>query len=312
MVSFNRRMLAFLSASRIYLRGFGQRRMTAAALAVIFLGGYYFFISPPADFPSGKVVIIAQGASAPEIAKEFSDAHIVASSMLLQLILRVSGTSEHIQTGAYRFKTPQNVFVVAYRIVAGEYGIPLTRITFVEGTTIREAAAQVAKLFPGISAVDFLEAGKPYEGYLFPDTYFFSSVVDAESIVREMRANFTAKTAVLLGDLYASGHSLSDIITMASVIEKETRTDTDRHIVAGILWRRLEIGMPLQVDVARETYKRKGLPAEPICSPGLDSIDAALHPTKTTFMYYLTGRDGLMYYATTFASHQANIRKYLK
>ena len=291
---------------------FFKRRITVFALIGIFLSGYFLFISPPANFPSGEVIIIAQGMSAPEIARELADVHIVASPMLLQLMLRVSGESDHIQTGAYRFKTPQNIFTVAHRIVVGEYGLPLTRITFVEGTTIYEAATQVAEAFPGIAATDFLEAGKPYEGFLFPDTYFFSSIADAGSIVKEMRTNFTAKTAVLLGDLYASGHSLSDIITMASIIEKETRTDADRHIVAGILWRRLEIGMPLQVDVARDTYKHKGLPAGPICSPGFESIDATLHPIKTTYIYYLTGRDGLMHYATTFDGHQANLKKYLK
>jgi UPF0755 protein len=310
MVSFNRRLRVFLSTPKMYLRRFW--RYEVLACVGIFLGGYFLFVSPPANFPSGSIIVISKGASAPEIVQELANTHIVTSPFVLKLVLRISGESSHIQTGAYRFKTPANVFTVAYRISTGDYGLPLTRITFVEGTTVVEAATQVAEAFPGISAADFLAAGKPYEGYLFPDTYFFSSVVDAESIVQEMRANFTEKTVALLGDLYTSGHSLSDIITMASIIEKETRTDTDRHIVAGILWRRLEIGMPLQVDVARETYKQKGLPTEPICSPGLDSIDAALHPTKTTFMYYLTGRDGLMHYATTFAGHQANLRKYLK
>lgn len=310
MDSFNRRVRVFLSTLRMYLRRFWRYEVLAGV--GILLGGYFLFVSPPANFPSGSIIVISKGASAPEIVQELADKHLVMSPFVLKLVLRMSGGSDHIQTGAYRFKTPQNVFAVAYRISTGDYGIPLTRITFPEGTTLSEAAAQVAKAFPGISAADFLAAGELYEGYLFPDTYFFSSVVDAESIVQEMRANFDEKTTELLGDLYTSGHSLSDIIIMASIIERETRTDSDRHIVAGILWRRLEIDMPLQVDVARETYKQKGLPTEPICSPGLDSIDAALHPTKTTFMYYLTGRDGLMYYSTTYTGHQANIRKYLK
>jgi UPF0755 protein len=300
----------FLSVLKMYLRRFWRYEVLAGV--GILLGGYFLFVSPPANFPSGSIIVISKGASAPEIVQELTDTHIVMSPLLLKLVLRISGKSDHIQTGAYRFKTPQNVFMVAYRIITGDYGLPLTRITFIEGTTLARAAKQVSEAFPGISEDDFLVAGKPYEGYLFPDTYFFSSVVEAETIVQEMRANFTEKTVALLGDLYTSGHSLGDVITMASIIEKETHTDIDRHIISGVLWRRLEIDMPLQVDVARETYKKKGLPAEPICSPGLDSIDAALHPTKTTFMYYLTGRDGLMYYSTTYAGHQANIRKYLK
>jgi len=98
---------------------------------------------------------------------------------------------------------------------------------------------------------------------------------------------------------------------LASLIEKEARTNEDKHIVAGILLNRLALGMPLQVDAARDTYEHTGLPSKPICNPGLESINAILHPTKTDYLYYLTGRDDLMHYATTFAGHQSNRRKYL-
>ena len=98
---------------------------------------------------------------------------------------------------------------------------------------------------------------------------------------------------------------------MASIIEKEARTNTDKKIISGILWNRYALGMPLQVDVARETYTQKGLPPTPICNPGLESIKAALEPTKTNYLYYLTGKDSLMHYSATFIGHQANVRKYL-
>lgn len=283
----------------------------ALALTAMLFGGYYFLCAPPRNFSSGNIVVIAHGTSAPNVAQELADAHIITHPLLLRILLRASGTSNRIQAGAYRFGTPQNLFVIAYRLVAGDYGLPLVRITFPEGTTVRGIAAQIADNFPAISANDFISAGKSYEGYLFPDTYFFPPGTDTTSIIETMRANFDTKTAPLSVEIQASGHSFSDVIIMASLIEKEARTNADKHIVAGILWNRLVLGMPLQVDASRDTYSHTGLPPEPICNPGVASIEAALHPTETNYLYYLTGNDGLMHYATTYAGHEANLRKYL-
>ncbi len=281
-----------------------------ATVAILFCG-YYFLFSPPRNFSSGNIVVIAQGTSAPNAAKELADAHIVAHPSILRFLFRLSGTGARIQAGAYHFESPQNAFVIAYRLIAGDYGLPLVRITFPGGTTVSGIAAQVADNFPAISANDFIVAANSYEGYLFPDTYFFPPGTDTATILAAMRANFNAKTAPLSDEVSASGHSFSDIAILASLIEKEARTDTDKKIVAGILLNRLALNMPLQVDAERDTYTHTGLPAEPICNPGLDSIEAALQPTKTSYLYYLTGNDGLMHYATTFAGHQANLRKYL-
>lgn len=280
------------------------------ALVIIFLCGYCFSF-PPTNFPSGSIIIISQG-SAPLVAKELADAHVIAFPTLLQIILRVSEKSDSIQAGAYRFQTPQNLFSIAYKIVTGTYGIPPSRITFFEGITLDEMAVRAAEAFPAISETDFFMAGKPYDGYLFPDTYFFLLATDAETIIKTMRENFNTKIETLSEDIYASEHSLSDIVIMASLIEKEVNTDVDMHIVAGILWKRLAIGMPLQVDAAPDTYLHTGLLPAPICNPGLESIKAVLHPTKTNYLYYLTGKDDLTHYATTFAGHQANREKYLQ
>ena len=124
-----------------------------------------------------------------------------------------------------------------------------------------------------------------------------------------------------------------DVIIMASMLEKEARQLETRRVIAGILWKRLERGMPLQVDAVfgyildrdtfspslndlsinspYNTYTHTGLPPGPIGNPGLESLDAALHPVETPYWYYLTGADGTMHYARTFAEHVAN-RKYLK
>ena len=99
---------------------------------------------------------------------------------------------------------------------------------------------------------------------------------------------------------------------MASILEAEVRSKIDREIVSGILWKRLLIGMPLQVDSKPSTYESVGLPKEPINNPGLVSIMAALHPTSTPYLYFLTDKDGKAHYAKTFDEHKINKAKYLK
>lgn len=247
--------------------------------------------------------------------------------------MRITGASSHVQSGAYLFSTPQNVFVIAYRLAIGDYGLPPVRITFPEGETVRDYAERVHAAFPSIIESDFLALAKPYEGYVFPDTYLFLASSDVATIVQTMRANFTAKIAPLTEGVNASGHSLSDIITLASLVEREARSVENKRIVAGVLWNRLRLGMPLQVDAVfgyiygrdtyspsfadlkidspYNTYTHKGLPPGPISNPGIESIDAAVNPTRTDYLYYLTGKDNLMHYATTYAQHQANQKKYL-
>ena len=305
----------------------------AFVLAVIIVGGYEVLFAAPANFPAGSITSIEKGASAPAAAQELVAAHIIKHPLVLLFVLRVIGKSTSVQAGAYLFKTPQNVFTVANRLVTAAYDLPPARITFVEGATVREMAAQVADMLPTIPVKDFLARGQSFEGYLFPDTYFFSPSADAASIIKIVRANFDTKISVLSTDIQTSGHSLSDIVIMASLVEKEARTSAVRHLVAGILWNRLRLKMPLQVDAVfgyiynRETYSPSfedlkvdspyntythiGFPPGPINNPGLDSLDAAVHPTKTDYLFYLTDKNGVMHYATTFAGHQANQRKYL-
>lgn len=308
--------------------------LLAFAFAMILVGSYQIFFAAPADFPTGSIVVISRGASVPEVSAQLAGEHIIAHPQLLRALLRISGESSRVQAGAYLFNKPEDLFTVAYRLAAGDYGLSPVRLTFPEGETSRDDAVRIEEAFSTIAAPDFLYVAQPYEGYLFPDTYVFLPSVDAATIVKTMRANFDTKIATLMNDVTASGHSLSDIVIMASLVEKEGRSSAVRHMVAGILWNRIKLGMPLQVDAVfgyifnRDTYSpslsdltteslynlylHKGLPPGPIGNPGLESIDAALHPTKTDYLYYLTGTDGLMHYSATYAGHQANQRKYLR
>ena len=320
---------AFLACASEIAR-FRRRWIIAGVLALAVVGAYTF--SAPADF-SANLVVIARGATTQDIAQELKDARMVRYPFLLELLLRAQGKGGSVQAGVYRFTAPQNLFVIARRLVAGDYGLPLVRMTFVEGSTVRDMAAPIEDAFPSISAADFSSAAKSFEGYLFPDTYFFSPSSTVETILKTMRMNFDAKTAPFSADIAVSGHSFSDLVIMASLVEKEARTSADKRVIAGILWNRLALGMPLQVDAVfgyirnRDTYSpsfadlktdspyntylHTGLPPGPIDNPGLDSFEAVLRPTKTDYVYYLTGKDGVMHYATTYAAHQANQRKYL-
>ena len=308
--------------------------LSSFILAILLVGGYSFTLAPPSNFPSGSIVVVARGASVPDITKQLSDARIIKHSKFLQFILRVSGTSARVQAGSYLFKTPQNLLTVAYRLTAGDYGLPLVGITFPEGVTVRDISIKVAAAFASISAQDFISEGKPHEGYLFPDTYLFSPDTDAKTIISTMRANFDVKIASLSDDIKTSGHSISDVVIVASLVEKEVRTNENKRIVAGILWKRLEINMPLQVDAVfgyifnRDTYSpsfsdlktespynlylHTGLPPGPIANPGLESIQAVVNPIKTDYLYYLTGTDDKMHYAKTYSTHLANQNKYLR
>lgn len=311
-----------------------QNPWTVAFVAAVFLVAVYqALFAAPSSFPPGSITTIVRGASAPSVANQLAEEHVIAHPSLLLFVLRVSGASSRVQAGTYYFEKPQNVFVVAYRIVTGAHDLPPVRITFPEGVTVREAAIKIEDALPGINKMDFIAEAQKYEGYLFPDTYLLPPSSDAVSIVSLMRTNFDTKIAALSNDISASGRSLSDIVIMASLLEKEARTIESRRMVAGILFNRLKLGMPLQVDAVfgyifnRDTYSpsysdlkinslyntyiHKGLPPGPIANPGLDSLRAALHPAKTSYLYYLTGKDNLMHYATTYAAHQANQKKYL-
>lgn len=330
---FERLVPAAFTALEFHFLRFKWQWGTAIALA-LFAGGYMFIFLPPTNFPVGSIVLVPTGVPAAEVAEELGRARVIAHPLALRLLLRLEGVDGGVQSGAYRFQSPENLFSVARRITTGAYGLPAVRATFTEGMTVRDMASRAADALPLISAADFSLVARPNEGYLFPDTYFFSPSVTAESIVKTLRANFDTKIKALSPAIDASGHSLSDIVIMASLVEKEARTSANRRIVAGILWNRLEKNMPLQVDAVfgyinnRDTYSPsltdlkidspyntyvyKGLPPGPINNPGLDSLDAAVNPTKTDYFYYLTGSDNQMHYATTYAEHQANQKKYLK
>ncbi|MBU6321381.1 MAG: endolytic transglycosylase MltG [Patescibacteria group bacterium] len=328
-----RLLAAGAGAVDLHLRRYAPEWVIGLVASAVIVATGWFLLGAPRPFPAGAVVVVPQGASARSAATLLAEADVVREPVLLEFFLRATGEGASIRPGAYRFAGPENLVAVALRLARGAYGIPSVRITFPEGSTVLDMANKIAKVVPGVSASDFISAAGPYEGYLFPDTYTFQPSDTAAAITDRMQQNFVEKTAPLAPDIAASGHSLSDIVIMASIIEREAARPADRAMVAGILWNRIRLGMPLQVDAVfgyinsratyspsfrdlavdspYNTYLNKGLPPGAISNPGLSALEAALHPAKTSYLYYLTGRDGLMHYSKTYAGQLANEHAYL-
>lgn len=288
--------------------------VSAIFLVGMIVAGLGWFALVPPPLPNAPIVItIPPGASLRDIGRLLRAQNLVRSSALLEFYITLIGGEHAIKAGDYLFQKPAPAFRVASRIVHGSYGFAQISVTFPEGSTRQEMARimQRSGAFPSFDAQAFLLASESDEGYLFPDTYFFSENVHAQQVLDVLRATFTRKILVEKKAIDESGHTQAEVVTMASLIEAETRTAEDRRIVSGILWKRLAVGMPLQVDVARVTYQYHGLPKNPINNPGLDSIDAALHPVSTPYFYYLSDRLGVMHYAITYEQHKKNIARYL-
>ncbi len=207
------------------------------------------------------------------------------------------------------------IFVIGYKIVVriereGRRA-PSVSVTIPEGFDLKQIADTISPKLKNFSATNFLALTKNKEGYLFPDTYFFLLSATEKDVINTMSENFDKKITPLLTEITESGKTEKDIIIMASIIEREAEGNTDRAVISGILWKRLAIGMPLQVDAVPESYKVKGLPKSPIANPGLEAIKAATHPLTSPYLYYLHDKSGNIHYAKTFAEHTANIKKYL-
>jgi UPF0755 protein len=179
----------------------------------------------------------------------------------------------------------------------------------------------------------FLEETKDLEGFLFPDTYFISPAADTDDVIALLHDNYETNVAPLREVINSSGMTEHDVVTLASILEKEAAGSADRATIAGILKNRIKTGMRLQVDAPflyeykigqsqltpemiktdspYNTYTRSGLTPGPIGNPGLASIKAVLYPAASSYLFYLHDNNGRVHYAKTFAEHKRNIQTYL-
>lgn len=289
-------------------------------------------VQPPGINRDFKSFVINKGTSAGQIGTELEKAGFIKSALAFKLYTRVSGQEGKIFTGEYRLTSSMSLFQVVSQLTQG----PLELwVTIPEGLRREEVAARFTTGLDrdGVFTNEFLQASNGGEGTLFPDTYLFPKDASASSIVNKMVRTFDSKTSGLSGN---SDLTLNQRIVLASILERETKTDAERPIVAGILINRIKAGMPLQVDAAVQyavgtskdwwpilskdnlainspfnTYKFTGLPPSPIASPGLSSLTAAFNPAQTDYFYYIHDASGQIHYATTLAEHNANVAKYL-
>lgn len=287
-------------------------------LTLCILGWYVYqqVFSIPGGFPVGKQFTVNENESLKSISERLAIEGYINTPTLFRTGISFFGKDKNIQLGGYIFNSPQSLFNIIEIFVRGQPKTPLLSVTIPEGSTLLEVSEIVAKAIPSISVNDFnkLVLDTNANGKLFPSTYFLLPSYTGSDILKVMLSAFTkkAENLILNSDIPQPLAGVEDVIILASLVEGEAKGENDMKLVSGVLLSRLSKGMPLQVDVDRETYRRKGLPASPINNPGLVAINAVLHPTVTDYIYYITGNDGQMYYAKTFEEHKKNIKKYLK
>ncbi|MCE9549009.1 endolytic transglycosylase MltG, partial [Candidatus Nomurabacteria bacterium] len=255
-------------------------------------------------------VSIKEGASLRSVSLQLKNEDVIRSRVIFEVFVMMYGGEKRLIPTDYLFERKLPVFEVARRISKGEHHLAPIKVTIPEGFNSAEIVESFIPKLPKFNSNNFL--AKAREGYLFPDTYFFFSVDDEQDVLKSMYSNFEKKVSTIRSQIVASGKSENDIIIMASIIEREAKGDADRDFISGILWKRMEIGMPLQADAAPVTYDKKGLPDAPIGNPGLEAINAAIYPKKSSYLYYIHDKDGNIHYAKSFEEHKININKYLK
>ena len=275
------------------------------SLTYFFIGFIFVYsqTKPVSNQTSTKYFLILKGTSASEVAKNLKEAGLIRAPFLFKVYMKVSGVSQKIQAGQYKLSPNLSFFKLISTILKGPVEI---WVTVPEGLTNKETVQKFIGLLKPSDTIlfedDFLNLSKNKQGYLFPETYLFPFDASPSLIVTKMLATFDQKVKEIT----------LDQLIMASLVEEETKTDLERPIVAGILYKRLKAGWLLQVDVALETYKKTGLPEAPIANPGLISIKAAITPEDSAYWYYIHDSPGNIHYARTLEEHNLNISKYLK
>lgn len=280
-------------------------------VSIILVLGYFFFFSSPKNFPTGIIINIEAGINLRKLSLKLKKENIIRSRMAFEAFIILYEGERRIKPGDYLFDKVIPVHKVAKRINEGKHNLVPIKVTIPEGFNIIQIGETLSKKMTNFNLGNFLLKAKNKEGYLFPDTYFFLTTDNEEHALKSMSNNYEKKIAPLRPAIIASGKTEKEIITMASIIEEEAKGDDDRSVISGILWKRISIGMPLQADAAPITYKEKGLPDNPISNPGLKSINAAINPTESAYLFYLHDKDGNIHYAKNFEEHKLNKTKYL-
>jgi len=294
---------------------------------------YYAWVSTPAEFPAGSIVTVEEGATLSDVGVQFEGQNIIKNRRALRVAVTILDGETGVIAGDYLLKDKENVIQIARRLVSGSFGLQPVKIRIPEGTAAREMAAIYAAHLPRFSEKSFIGMAEHFEGYLFPDTYFFQPNATERQVLITMISNFEEHVAEIEEEIRSFGRPLGDVIIMASLLEKEAHIFRDRRMISGVLWKRMEIGMPLQVDAAflyflgrttfdltledlqydspYNTYLHAGLPAGAITNPSLRAIEAAVTPIDNGNLFYLADFSGTTHYSATFEEHLRKKRIYL-
>lgn len=331
--------------------------LLVAGIGIWLLSGLF-----PVDMADTKPVQISieSGSSVNTIAKQLYDKRLIRSPFIFKLYVRYQGLTSLLKAGSYSISPSQSAAAIAKTLAEGKSEEIV--ITVPEGYSVADIDALMASKGLGqpgdilecarhcdFATFDFLprrtavqeatalSVGPYLEGYLFPDTYYVSTAgYQPKFFLERMLGTFRSKIVTPYGaEAAESGHTMNDILIMASMVQDESRGDEDeRGTVAGILWNRLKNGTLLGVDATvryalrkpREpltrtdldldspynTRKEAGLPPTPIANPGEQAIVAALRPKTTDYWYYLHDAQGVIHYARTNDEHNANRARYLR
>lgn len=301
----------------------------------LFLRSYWSSLHGPVD-PGAKVqvFVIKEGESVDSIAKRLEEQKLIRSAWIFKFELKRKGQDAQVDAGDFKLSASMPLAEVITTLTAG----PLDRwVTLIEGLRVEEMAKQLADKL-GVNSDEFIKAAKKYEGYLFPDTYLINPDVTIADIISILRNNFNKKyDDNLKAQIRSKGLTEKQGVILASIVEREARSDEARRRVASILLKRLKIGMGLNADATVQyalgyqdgekswwkrhltsgdlkvnspynTYLQMGLPPTPIANPSLSALKAVANADPNTpYLYYYHDSKGSSHYATTLQEHNDNV-----
>jgi UPF0755 protein len=311
-----------------------------AAASIWFRDAVYADRTQPA---APATYIVPRGATLGEVAAGLNAAGILAHPVAFRILARLRGDEAAVQTGQFRFPAHQSSDEILRRLISGT--ADAVWVTFPEGFTARQIGQRLgarslvdAGAFTRYAARTGLDVAgtrtPSLEGYLFPSTYLLPVGGTPERIARILTDQFFRELPPdAASRAHALGLTVPQVITLASLIEREAQADDERALMAGVYYNRLHAGMPLEVDATIEyvfpehhtvitrrdleidspynTYRHTGLPPTPIANPGQASIDAAFAPVASQYLFYVYRGNGHHAFAKTLEEHNANVERYL-
>lgn len=280
-----------------------------------------------------ELFVVAKGQGVKAIAHNLKAQKLIQDENIFYLLIKFMGIENKIQAGSFRLSPSFGSEQIAKNLTIGSLD---AWVTIPEGKRADEIAAILQKAIPTYQDV-WKQKLNENEGYLFPDTYLFPLDADIDQIIHVMRTTFDQKYNTLTNKKPTM--TQHEIVTLASLIEREGKDDQDRPLIASVMYNRLDLGMPLQIDAtvqyilgyqpseqswwkrhlsfddlkissAYNTYTHTNLPPTPIANPGIKSLQAAMEPSNTDYLFYITDKNGINHYAKTNDEHEENIQKY--